>query len=178
MRESEAVSLRARRHWRQLPGCGGADLGRGRVVIRAFDEHECVAWPLLALFHDHYLGDVVLRRILSTNNHEHGLLHVASALATAILALCVISWLTDKKTESSFVNHLARAGRMSLSIYVIHVLVFNFFVNWMHWIRPTGLDTALLFSVGFYAVIIPAAAWWNKRCGAGPLERMYRMFGG
>ena len=122
--------------------------------------------------------DVVLRRILSTNNHEHGLLHVASALATAILALCVISWLTDKKTESSFVNHLARAGRMSLSIYVIHVLVFNFFVNWMHWIRPTGLDTALLFSVGFYAVIIPAAAWWNKRCGAGPLERMYRMFGG
>jgi uncharacterized membrane protein YeiB len=115
---------------------------------------------------------------LSTNNHEHGLLHVASALATAVLALCAISWLTDMKTESAFANLLARAGRMSLSIYVMHVLVFNFVVNWMHWIRPTGLDTALLFSVGFYAVITPAAAWWSKRYGAGPLERMYRMFGG
>jgi uncharacterized membrane protein YeiB len=60
----------------------------------------------------------------------------------------------------------------------MHVLVFNFVVNWMHWIQPTGLDTALLFSMGFYAVIIPTAAWWSKRFGAGPLERMYRMFGG
>lgn len=122
--------------------------------------------------------DYVLRRILSTNNHEHGFLHVASALAIAVLALCVISWLTDNTQKSAFINHLARAGRMSLSIYVMHVLIFNFVVNWMHWIQPTGLDTALLFSMGFYAVIIPTAAWWSKRFGAGPLERMYRMFGG
>ena len=35
---------------------------------------------------------------------------------------------------------------MSLTLYVAHALVFNLVVDWSGWVRPTGLDTALMFA--------------------------------
>ena len=46
---------------------------------------------------------------------------------------------------------------MSLTLYVAHALVFNLVVDWLGWIRPTGLDTALLFAAVYWIVAIAAA---------------------
>ena len=43
---------------------------------------------------------------------------------------------------------------MTLTLYVAHVAVFNLVVHWLGWIRPTGLDVALLFAIGFWVVAI------------------------
>jgi uncharacterized membrane protein YeiB len=67
---------------------------------------------------------------------------------------------------------------MTLSIYLAHVLVFNLVVNWLNWVRPTGLDTALVLSLAFYAVAVPASSLYFRRYGIGPCERVYRAFGG
>ena len=61
---------------------------------------------------------------------------------------------------------------------MLHVLAFNLLVDWLGWIRPTGLDTALAFATGFWILAITAAAVWQERFGMGPLERIYRRLGG
>ncbi len=58
---------------------------------------------------------------------------------------------------------LAHAGQMSLTLYVLHALVFNFVVNWQGWIRPAGLDLALTFAAGFWIVAIFAGSLWHRR---------------
>jgi uncharacterized membrane protein YeiB len=58
------------------------------------------------------------------------------------------------------------------------VLVFNLVVHRLVWVRPTGLDTAWLLTLAFWVPAIVGAAWWQRRVGLGPLERVYRRFGG
>jgi len=90
----------------------------------------------------------------------------------------VISWLAERSPDAALVDVLRRAGQMSLTLYLIHVVVFNGFVNTARWVTPTGLDTALLFALGFWVIAILFAAWWNRFLGMGPFERIYRRFGG
>ena len=123
-------------------------------------------------------SDYALQRALSTNNHEHSVLHVTSSLAVALIAFCAISLVTDSRATSRAVAFFARTGQMTLSIYLAHVLVFNLVVNWLNWVRPTGLDTALVLSLAFYAVAVPASSLYFRRFGIGPCERVYRAFGG
>ena len=73
---------------------------------------------------------------------------------------------------------LARVGRMTLSVYLLHVIFFNLLVHQLHWVGATGLDTALVLSLAFYVVALSLASEWNKRFGLGPAERVYRAFGG
>jgi uncharacterized membrane protein YeiB len=123
-------------------------------------------------------SDYALQRALSTNNHEHSVLHVTSTLAVALIAFCCISFVTDSRANGRAVTFLARTGQMTLSIYLAHVLVFNLVVNWLNWVRPTGLDTALVLSLAFYVVAVPASSQYFRRFGIGPCERVYRAFGG
>jgi len=123
-------------------------------------------------------SDYVLQRALSTNNHDHAILHVTSTLAVALLAFCIISLITDLRPTSRAVAFLARTGQMTLSIYLAHVLVFNLVVNWLNWVRPTGLDTALVLSLAFYILAVPVSSLWSRKYGIGPSERVYRAFGG
>jgi uncharacterized membrane protein YeiB len=67
---------------------------------------------------------------------------------------------------------------MTLTLYVLHALVFNLVVNRWKLIRPTGLDVALVFAGGFWVVAIVLAALWQQRFGIGPFEWVYRRFGG
>ena len=122
--------------------------------------------------------DYVLQRVLSTNNHDHAVLHVTATLAVALLAFCIVSLITDSRKDNQAVAFLARTGQMTLSIYLAHVFIFNLVVNWLNWVRPTGLDTALALSLAFYVVAVPISSLYFRKFGIGPFERVYRAFGG
>lgn len=105
-------------------------------------------------------------------------LYVLTTWGSSIVAVLVISWLGDRYRHSPVVDLLQRAGQMTLSLYVLHVLVFNSVVNDLGWITPAGLDTALVFALTFWVFAIVVGAWWNRVVGRGPLEVLYRRFGG
>jgi uncharacterized membrane protein YeiB len=105
-------------------------------------------------------------------------LHVTATLAVALLAFCIVSLVTDSREDHQAVAFLTRTGQMTLSIYLAHVFIFNLVVNWLNWVRPTGLDTALVLSLAFYTVAVPASSLYFRRFGIGPCERVYRAFGG
>ena len=105
-------------------------------------------------------------------------LYTASALGTALVAFGAITWLAERFRTSAAIELLRHAGAMSLTLYVAHALVFNLVVDWLGWVRPTGLDTALTFAAVYWVVAIAAATWWHRRVGIGPAEWVYRRLGG
>ena len=71
---------------------------------------------------------------------------------------------------------LAAAGRTTLTIYVLHALMFNLLVNWLEWVKPAGLGTALVLATGFWMFAIIVANLLQLWRGTGPLEWVYRRF--
>ncbi len=115
--------------------------------------------------------------LASTDPFDRGLLYTASALGTALVAFAAISWLADRFTTAAPIELLRHAGAMSLTLYIAHGLVFNLVVDWLGWVRPTGLDTALMVAAAYWVVAIAVASWWHRRFGIGPAEWLYRRLG-
>jgi len=114
--------------------------------------------------------------VLSTNPLDRSIVYVTSALGTALLAYAAIDWLAERFAVAT--DPLRRAGQLTLSLYLAHVLVFNLLVDWLGWVEPAGTSSALLFAAGFWVGAIALAAWWQRRFGRGPAEYVYRAFGG
>jgi uncharacterized protein len=123
------------------------------------------------------LNDRRLNALSQTDPFSRAFLYVLVTIGSSLVAVMVISWLGDRFANTGPVRMLASAGQMTLSIYVLHVLTFNLLVNWLGWIQPTGLDTALLFAAAFWLLAVIIAAGWHRFIGQGPLERAYRKMG-
>lgn len=168
--------------------CAGIVLGRHvRTLRRQVIVPAALSMTALAYLANHLAtrhlsandpDDVVWNTVLSTRPFDRGILYTLGTMGIAVAAYCLISWLAERFAGGAPVFALAATGRTTLTLYVLHALVFNGFVNWWHWVGPTGLDTALLFAIGFWIVAIALAAWWQRFIGIGPLERLYRSFGG
>jgi uncharacterized membrane protein YeiB len=121
--------------------------------------------------------------LLSRDPFDRGLVYVASALGSTLVAFAAISWVADRAVAAGglgarLIDPLRRAGQMTLTLYIVHILVFNLVVDWLDLIQPAGLGTALLFALAFWVVAITAGTEWNRRFGRGPAERVYRAIGG
>jgi uncharacterized membrane protein YeiB len=71
---------------------------------------------------------------------------------------------------------LQRAGQLSLTLYLGHVLFFYIVYDWLGW--NSGLGWALLLATLYWVLAIVVGSWWHHRIGAGPAERLYRLLGG
>ncbi|CAN5531516.1 heparan-alpha-glucosaminide N-acetyltransferase domain-containing protein [soil metagenome] len=119
-------------------------------------------------------ADTRARVLFSTEPFDRGLLYVVSALGTALVAYGVISWLVDRLVDVPVVDGLRRAGQLSLTIYVLHALVFNLLVDTLGFIDQGDVFAALLLAVLVWGVATVAAAAWQPRHERGPLEQVYR----
>ena len=114
--------------------------------------------------------------VLSTHPFSRSVVYVASALGTALVAYVVVDVVAERFTDA--VDPLRRAGQLSLSLYLLHIVVFNVVVDWTGWVTPAGLGTSLAFAGTFWVVGIALAVAWHRRFGRGPAERVYRAIGG
>ncbi len=116
--------------------------------------------------------------LLSTRPFDRGLLYTIGTIGSSLIAFCLISMVVDRLATAPTIRMLQDGGQMTLTIYVCHALVFNVVVHWLHWVRPTGLDSALVLGLTFWISAIACGALWHRFLGMGPLERVYRGFGG
>jgi len=131
--------------------CAGIILGRNLQRLAQLRK-QIMVWSGVTLLVTYFIRtfampdsiatrtDYVLQRVLSTNNHDHALLHVTATLAVALLAFCIVSLITDSRKDHQAVEFLARTGHMTLSIYLAHVVIFNLVVNWLDWVRSASLS--------------------------------------
>jgi len=113
----------------------------------------------------------------STQPYDRGMLYTIGTLGTAVAAFCLVSFVAEHFRTATAIRALQMAGQMTLSIYVAHVFVFNLVVHWMEWVDP-GLGSALLFAGTFWVMAMLIGSVWVRFAGMGPLERVYRRFGG
>jgi uncharacterized membrane protein YeiB len=159
--------------------CAGMALGRLLPFTTARRVRLAVAGAALVA------GGYVLEHVLpwhehlrSTHPFDRGLLFTTTAMGTSLVAVSLIGWIAERTARSPFTHALAVTGRSTLTLYVLHVLVFNLFVDWLGWVTPGGLSTALVFALAFWAGTIVLANLWALRFAFGPLEWVYRRFGG
>lgn len=117
-------------------------------------------------------------KLASTHPFDRGLLYTMSALGTALVAFAVVSWLADRFPTSLGVEGLRHAGAMTLTLYLLHIVVFKLVVDQLGWVEPNGLGTALTFAAVFWLLAIVAGGWYHRRFGIGPTEWLYRKLGG
>ena len=154
-------------------------IGLGLVLL--FGSYGINYFGVRLATHDFTRNDDGARRwrgLLSTGPFDRGLLYTLGTLGSSVIAYCLISGLTERFPGAAPTQLLRHAGQMTLTIYVLHVFTFNAAVHWWRWVTPTGLDTALVFSLVFWVLAITIGALWHRFAGAGPLERVYRNFGG
>ena len=113
---------------------------------------------------------------LSVIPDSRSLVYMTSALGSALVAYGVIDWVAERFPTAT--DPLRRAGQLTLSLYLAHIVVFNLVVDWLGLIEPAGADVALLFAAGFWAAAIVIGTAWHRRFGRGPAEYVYRAFGG
>ena len=121
---------------------------------------------------------VIMYSLTSAQPYGRGLVYVVTTLGIAIMAFLAISWLAEEYSTASLVVALQRTGQLTLSLYLLHVLVYCAFVNWFGWIGGNQLSTAISFAVGFWVAAVAIGSWWHHRIGRGPAEVIYRSFGG
>jgi uncharacterized membrane protein YeiB len=114
--------------------------------------------------------------VTSTYPFTYGPNYLVVTLGSTLVAWALIGLAAERFRSTLPMRMLAAAGRTTLTLYVAHVLTFNLVVDWLGWVRPTGLDTALLFAGSFWLAAVVAAWAWQRRFGTGPLERVYRAF--
>jgi len=115
---------------------------------------------------------------VSLQPFDRGLLYVTSTLGIAILAVWCVEAIVHRLPRSLIVEILARAGRMSLSLYVAHIVVFTLIIDVFDLVDARGLGVALGLSTATYAVGL-VAAWFILGWKAhGPIEWLYRRIGG
>ena len=79
---------------------------------------------------------------------------------------------------NAMLDHLRRAGQMTLSLYLGHVVVYYVLFRWWTLVEPHGLHTAIIVSTGYWVGGVGVASLWTRRFGKGPAERVYRAVGG
>jgi uncharacterized membrane protein YeiB len=110
----------------------------------------------------------------ATHPFDRGLLYTLSALGTALLALALIDAVASRWRQHRIVGWLQTAGQVSLTIYVVHALVFNLAANWTGVLVPSSVEAAMVFAACVVLVSVPVAVWWARRFGRGPCEAIYR----
>ncbi len=158
--------------------CGGIVLGR--VLAAPWWRQASIGIGLVLLTLSSTLGNLPMTGLpaiaFSLSPRDRSGVYVASALGTALVAYVVIDWATERFPAAS--DPLRRAGQLTLSLYLAHILVFNLVVDWLGWVEPDGVGTALLFAAGFWVTAVAVGALWQRRFGRGPAEYVYRAFGG
>lgn len=160
-RNLEAV----RKKWRQISVVSCAVIFLCYIVTSILDQQD--------------LGSSsVINVVTSMQPFTRGLFYTLTSAAIAVIAFLAISQVADKYHENRLIVHLQRSGQVTLSLYLLHVLIYYVFVKWSSMITATGLDTALIFAGIFWLFAITIASWWQHHFGQGPAERLYRAIGG
>jgi uncharacterized membrane protein YeiB len=100
----------------------------------------------------------------------------AAASAVAMIALCVQWGLTFNGTL--WMDALAATGRLSLTLYVLHVLLGMSVLAALGLLENQPIGFALGSALLFFLLMAPFAYWWLEKFNLGPLEGFMRRVAG
>ena len=148
-----------------------------RYAIAAFAVAVAVYMLVTALDRTSQRTGPIVHTVTSMQPFSRGLPYTLSTAAIAVTVLASIIHLCESPKFEQSVRVLQRAGQMTLTLYLLHVLIFYVAVRWTHWVG-SGLANALLLGLAYWVFALALGSWWHHRIGRGPAERIYRLLGG
>lgn len=107
-------------------------------------------------------------RLLSTVGHSQTPLWLVAGTGAALAVLALVLLVAPRLGRLA--APIASLGRLSLTVYVAHLLVIALLVR----PGPTTSAAGLAVAVAFTALALVAATLWRRHLGSGPLERVLR----
>ena len=124
------------------------------------------------------LDDPSNAALFSTEPFRRGLGYSATTTGIIVTAFAIVCLMVERLEGSAPVRFVQRAGQMTLSAYLLHVLVYYVLFRWWSVIDSRGLSTALIVASLLWVAIVVSSSAWRARFGLGPAERLYRLIGG
>jgi uncharacterized membrane protein YeiB len=104
--------------------------------------------------------------------------YVVSTVGSSVLFLVGVLWVAERFGASLPARVLARAGKVTFTIYVAHGVI-PWFLTSQGWVGQNfGLQRSLGIAFGSWFVAILAGAAMHKAFGTGPLEWLLRQLSG
>ncbi|PTY38275.1 hypothetical protein BGP77_12685 [Saccharospirillum sp. MSK14-1] len=100
----------------------------------------------------------------------------ASASATAVLLVCIA--LALRKPGAMWINALSATGRLSLTLYVAHVIVGMGSLEALGLLGGQGVECSWLAALVFCCAAVVVSVFWLRRFRTGPLEWCVRKIAG
>lgn len=106
--------------------------------------------------------------------------HMTGCALTAIALLGGLLMVARKQAGARWTGPVRAVGRMALTNYVLHSVIFLAIFAGFGWVSYDSLDPdeRLLWVVGIWAVQLTLSPLWLRRFGQGPLERVWRIMAG
>lgn len=165
----------------------GMIVGRYMVQIRA--RVRSITITLVAVVTISYVTVSIVRSfdvdknalayvLTSMQPDERGLAYFVSTASIALVAIILIFVVAERARHHVLIVSLQRAGQLSLTLYLGHVLFYYVLAEWSGWGVGTGLGAAVALAVAYWTLAIMSGSWWHRRIGTGPAEWLYRRLGG
>lgn len=100
--------------------------------------------------------------------------YMISAGSSAVVALVVCLYLSERYSERSIVKWLCQTGRMSLTLYVAHVIVGMGLLEAFGLLENQSIHVSLFSALVFCAFGVFFSVVWGKFFKSGPLEWVFR----
>lgn len=102
-------------------------------------------------------------------------LYVVTTIGSTLAALALIVTLAERWRERRVVQAVARAGRVTLTFYLIHGLIAAAYVKYIgHGRVSFGLTGAFCAVVAYWLMAMVLGNWMERRFGGGPAELIER----
>jgi uncharacterized membrane protein YeiB len=156
----------------------------GRTDLRSPTLHRrLVLWGVIVAVSAYALSQVLIA-LFGEPGREPGLIHLVSATAHSQMPLWLVSstgvavfvlgvCLLGERFSARYLGALAATGRLSLTVYVGHLVVLALLVR----PGPFTLAGGILTTAAICAVSILFAWLWTRRFRTGPLEVLLRLPG-
>ena len=158
--------------------CTGMVLAR--TIGERADRRALVAFGgVLAVLVGYGLREVLpwSQALISTEPGSRSLLYTLTAIGSSVAAVVVVGALARATAHTVVTRSLAVAGRCTLTLYVLHALVFRAVVDTFGLVPyGAGLGTALVMAAVYWVAAVALAVWWSTLATVGPLEWVYRRF--
>ncbi|WP_217907501.1 DUF418 domain-containing protein [Massilia sp. BJB1822] len=91
-------------------------------------------------------------------------------IATAVIGVCL--WAAQRWHQAGWLQALLPAGRMTLTLYIAHILLGMGVLEQIGWLQGRSMPQAVLASLLYCAAALGFAWLWAQRVKRGPLETL------
>jgi uncharacterized protein len=123
-----------------------------------------------------YLGTEIAVYLFQTKPMPPNLLYMFSATSSAILVILLCINLVESKYARGIVQSLIETGQMTLTHYVMHVVVGLGILQLFGILENGSVIFSTLYAVAYFVFAIVISLIWKSKFTRGPLEWVMRKF--